>query len=268
MRAGIAENESERLAALYRYEVLDTPPEANFDLITSLAASVFGAPMALITLIDPDRQSFKSRYGLSVTETPRDDAFCAHAILSSDVLVVPDAATDARFVDNPLVLHDPKIRFYAGAPLETADGFRLGTLCVMDREPRLPEPRQIKALQALARQVIELLEFHRAKRELVAVRDELSARSRELNASEARFSAFMEHNPCVAYIKDATGQVLYANRYSEELWRQPPGYWIGKTTDELFGPEIAARVRKVDEALLSSDKPGQMTEAFTTPDGT
>ena len=268
MRAGIAENESERLAALYRYEVLDTPPEANFDLITSLAASVFGAPMALITLIDPDRQSFKSRYGLSVTETPRDDAFCAHAILSSDVLVVPDAATDARFVDNPLVLHDPKIRFYAGAPLETADGFRLGTLCVMDREPRLPEPRQIKALQALARQVIELLEFHRAKRELVAVRDELSARSRELNASEARFSAFMEHNPCVAYIKDATGQVLYANRYSEELWRQPPGYWIGKTTDELFGPEIAARVRKVDEALLSSDQPGQMTEAFTKPDGT
>jgi PAS domain S-box-containing protein len=267
MHAQIAENEPERLAALYRYAVLDTPSEPSFDLITSLAASVFATPIALITLVDPDRQFFKSHYGLAATETPRSDAFCAHAILKSEVLVVPDARSDVRFADNPLVLDDPNIRFYAGAPLETHDGYRLGTLCVIDHKPRLPEPSQINALQALAKQVVELLEFHRARRELMAVRQELLARSRELNQTEARFRAFMEFSPCAAYIKDSSGRLMFVNQHCEDLWHLTPGQWLGKTAADLWPPDMAARVQKVDEEILATGKSAQMTESILFPDG-
>ena len=268
MLAQIAENESERLAALYRYAVLDTPSEPNFDLITRLAASVFAAPIALITLVDADRQFFKSRYGLDATETPRSDAFCAHAILKSEVLVVPNAADDVRFADNPLVTGDPHIRFYAGAPLETEDGYRLGTLCVLDLKPRLPEPGQINALQALAKQVVELLELHRAKRELVAAREELRARSLELNETEARFRAFMEFSPCAAFIKDSAGRLMFANRHCEDLWHLTPGQWLGKTVAELWEPEIAARTQKVDEEILATGISAEtVIEAPIFPDG-
>ncbi len=264
-----AENEAERLAALYRYEVLDTPPEASFDLITSLAAALFCAPISLISLVDPTRQVFKSHHGLATTETPRDLAFCAHAIHSAELMVVCDATTDARFSDNPLVQGDPHIRFYAGAPLETSDGFRLGTLCVLDREARpTPDAGQLDALQALARQVMELFELHRTRLALQKASEALEARSRELHATEARFSAFMEYNPCVAYIKDAAGRLVYANPQCEQLWRLKPGEWLGKTPEELWSPAIAARVRAMDLALLQSPEThAELMETVETPDG-
>ncbi|MGB2715252.1 MAG: ATP-binding protein [Vicinamibacterales bacterium] len=149
----IARDEAERMAALRRYRILDTEPERSFDDLALLASHICGTPMALITLVDERRQWFKSRVGVSVTETSRAISFCTHAIQQTDLFVVPDATRDERFKNNPQVTGDAHIRFYAGAPLVTPDGHALGTLCVVDRVSRTLTPEQLEALDALRRQV-------------------------------------------------------------------------------------------------------------------
>ena len=128
----IPSNGPERLAALHRLELLDTPPEPAFDRLTRLAATALGVPIALISLVDEKREWFKSRFGLSLREISRNDSLCAHAIVADDMLVVGDATQDQRFCDSPLVVGDPHVRFYAGVPLRMADGLALGTLCILD----------------------------------------------------------------------------------------------------------------------------------------
>src|SRR4051794_14644444 len=161
MKAPQPDNETDRLAALYALDILDSAPEQDFDDIVGLASTVCGTPMSLVTLVDTDRQWFKARVGTDLSETSRDLSFCAHAILGRDLLVVPDATKDARFADNPSVDMDGGIRFYAGAPLVTTDGYALGTLCVMDKSPRSLDVEQRQALRALARQVTSQMELRR-----------------------------------------------------------------------------------------------------------
>lgn len=163
--APLPANEAARLAALRACEVLDTPPDVSLDDLTRLAARICETPIALISLIDESRQWFKSRVGLDVPSTTRDVAFCSHAILEPDVMMVPDALRDERFADNPLVTGEPKIRMYAGAPLVTRDGFALGTLCVIDRRPRELEDAQLEALRILAQQAVTQLEMRKALRQ-------------------------------------------------------------------------------------------------------
>jgi len=155
----IPANESDRLVALDRYKILDTLPEQVYDDLTQLAADICGTSIALISLVDKDRQWFKSRVGIDATETPRDISFCGHAVAEGSILNVPDASLDPRFADNPLVAQYPNIRFYAGVPLITDDNFALGTLCVIDRQPRYLTEQQISQLEALSRLVISQFEL-------------------------------------------------------------------------------------------------------------
>ncbi|MBM3542311.1 MAG: GAF domain-containing protein, partial [Alphaproteobacteria bacterium] len=169
-------DEAERLAALRRHNILDTAPEETYDRIARLAAQVMGTPIALVSLVDDDRQWFKARYGLVAEQTPRDVAFCAHTILDSKVMVVPDARRDPRFAGNPLVTGEQRVIFYAGAPLTTPDGLRLGTLCTIDRVPHAPiTEEQDRALRDLAAMVVEAMELRRQGR---AALDELDERRR------------------------------------------------------------------------------------------
>ncbi len=179
--------EAKRLLELHSLGILDTPPEQAYDDIVRLAAFICDTPIALITLIDEDRQWFKAKHGINPMETPRGIAFCAHAIAEPDhVMEVPNALEDARFVNNPLVTGDPSIRFYAGAPLVTATGAALGTVCVIDQVPRKLSEAQNQALQALSRQVVQLLALHRANADLGRLTRAQLVRQQELEELQAQ----------------------------------------------------------------------------------
>jgi len=156
-----SDSETARLSALRQYGVLDTIPERGYDDITALASFICGTPVSLVSLVDNERQWFKSNIGFGAAETPRDQSFCAYTIPTGQALVVEDAQLDPRFAANPLVTGDPGIRFYAGAPIVAPGGHVLGTVCVIDTQPRTLTPAQLQALEALARQVMSLLELRR-----------------------------------------------------------------------------------------------------------
>jgi signal transduction histidine kinase len=161
-------NEAERIKELLRYDILDTPEEQDFNDLVDLAAQVCGAEISLISLVDDHRQWFKACHGIDGTETPKDQAFCAHAIHGDDIMEVQNATHDERFFDNPFVTHGPEIRFYAGQPLFSASGYKFGTLCVIDRYPRQLTPVQRQALKILARQVERQLELRLKQRQMEA----------------------------------------------------------------------------------------------------
>ncbi len=165
-------NELDRLRTLRAYKILDTNPEEHFDELTRLAALICGVPISLISLIDSDRQWFKSKFGLDVQETPRAQAFCTHAIMQPELFVVPDATKDERFANNPMVTGDLNIRFYAGEPLAARDGHVLGTLCVIDHVPHTLSDAQKEALKIVGQLVIANFEL---RRDLQELRDALTS---------------------------------------------------------------------------------------------
>ena len=174
MTAPHPDNEAQRQATLNAYAILDTGPEQAFDDLAQIASAIFGVPMSAVTLVDHNRQWLKAKVGLEGTQTPRSDAFCAHTILTpNEVMVVPDTHLDPRFQNNPLVLGAPKLRFYAGAPLITPNGCALGALCVMDDQPNTLTAEGAATLQALARQVVNMLELRRVSADMdVMIREQ------------------------------------------------------------------------------------------------
>ena len=227
MAPAIPANEHERLKALRSYEVLDTDREASFDALTKLAAGILDTPIALVSLVDADRQWFKSRCGLEAQETPRDWSFCGHVVVSQAPLVVNDTYEDSRFVDNPLVVGEPFVRFYAGMPLRTTDGFVLGTLCTLDRAPRRPTDKQLELLDLLALQVVDQLEARRKRHELIVEREMVRESARRL---EVLFDAMAEG----VIVHDASGAIARANTAAGHILGLTLQQVLGRTSHDSF----------------------------------
>ena len=212
--APLPSNEKERLSDLYTYNILDTLPEDDYDDITRLASEICQTPISLVTLLDQERQWFKSKQGIDMSETPREYAFCSHAILqAADLFVVPDANKDERFAQNPFVTGDPHVSFYAGVPLLSRQGYPLGTLCVIDDKPRQITPQQTNALRSLARQVTNLLELRRKTEELAQQQLQLQQANTELEQFAQMAAADMK-SPCNSLIKLSD---LIIDSYGDQL---------------------------------------------------
>lgn len=261
-------NEPARLAALRALHVLDTPPEPAFEDIVRLAAQVCGTSMAAVTLIDEHRQWLKAALGLERGECLREDSFCAHTVLDDDLLIVNDAAADARFSQHPWVVREPRVRFYAGAPLHLGDGLNLGALCVFDREPHALTADQMTSLRALTRQVATNLRLGRTVLELEAAARARQAAQAALAASNKRFEKFMDNAPAIALIKDAAGRFLYVNQLAADCFELPAAEWLGKTDADLWGEKIAGPWRKQDLRVLAGGKLIVTEEDVPTPGGT
>src|SRR3989337_681546 len=249
MKAPLPDNEAARLEALRQCEILNTPSEEAFDDLTAWAAHIFEAPIALITLVDENRQWFKSRVGLDITETSRDIAFCAHAIFQPDLFIVWDALKDERFADNPLVTSEPHIRFYAGMPLVTPEGYALGTLCVIDRVPRKLSAEHKQALRVLPHLVVTQLELRRSLKELqrantarqqaeeeiarlAGIGKYLRTIINERNRAEEvlkKLSSVVEQTADLVVITDKGGVIEYVNPTYEKFTGYTKEEAIGKT---------------------------------------
>lgn len=251
--APLAPDEDARQRSLEQLHLLDTPADQEFDDITLLASFICQAPIALISLVDKDRQWFKSRVGLEVAETPRDISFCAHSILGNDLFEVPDAAADARFADNPVVTGHPYLRFYAGIPLTTSDNHNIGTLCVIDRKPRLLTEDQRSALRALGRQVMRLVELREATRRESELRGQLVSET-------ALTRAIIDHAGTAIISTNLEGIIQVFNPAAEELLGYRADEMVGVTTPYVF--HDAEEVGRVAAEL--SERYGEEIGGFLT----
>jgi PAS domain S-box-containing protein len=253
MSVPLPPDEDARLAALHQYAILDTAPEGAFDDLTHLAASICKMPIALIGLVDAERQWFKSRVGVDAPEVPREIAFCAHTILQPDVLIVPDLQSDKRFATNPLVTDDPHARFYAGVPLTTPAGQALGTLCVIDRVPRDLSAGQVEALRALSRQIMAQLELRRHVAELHRSVTEIQRAQADMAATHVLLNTIIENLPHMIFVKDAEHlRFVRFNQAGEELLGYPREALLGKNDYDFFPEEEAAFFISKDRAVLET----------------
>ncbi|OYU97856.1 MAG: hypothetical protein CFE45_18735, partial [Burkholderiales bacterium PBB5] len=246
--------EEQRLQALVDLDVLDSDAEREFDALVQAAALVCGTPISLISLVDTDRQWFKAGVGLpGVPQTPRSQAFCAHALLSQGLLEVADATADARFADNPLVTGDPRIRFYAGATLRLAGGAQIGTLCVIDRQPRVLTEHQRAVLAHLADAVSVALERRRDARALVA--------------SEARFRALSESAPLGIFATDPQGQCTYTNPRWQQIYGLDLADSLGNGWTRPLHPDDLPRITHAWRAAAVSGEEAAMAFRIQRRDG-
>ena len=248
-------SEQERVAALHAAAVLDTEPEEDFDGVARLAGAICGTPIARVSLVDSDRQYFKSCIaGGAMGGTPRDISFCGHAILEEDLFIVEDALTDERFKDNPLVLGEDQVRFYAGAPLITKDGHALGALCVVDHKPRQLTQEQQDALRTLGRQVVSQLEFRR--------------REYGMRAAELRYKTLTENAPIGVFETDADGACAFVNHHLATMCDRGLDEMLGNAWVEAVHPEDRQRVFAEWMSTVASGEHFSSEYRLSQPDGT
>jgi PAS domain S-box-containing protein len=252
--APLPHDEQERLQALKDLGVLDSPSEKEFDALVEAAALVCEVPISLVSLVDTDRQWFKANHGLpGATQTSRDVAFCSHAILGEGVFEVPDASQDPRFADNPLVVADPNIRFYAGVPLKLSAGQQVGTLCVIDRSPKHLTVKQKEILSRLAIAAVKALE---------------SRRTAQLFAqSEARFRALVDSSPLGVFATDAMGACTYTNERWQEIYGLTRGQSRGDGWARAVHPDDRERVHQAWLAAATQGEECSMAFRVVRPDG-
>ena len=247
-------NEKERLKILESYSILDTLPESDYDNLTAIASEICNMRISLISLLDNDRQWFKSHHGLDTTETSKDFAFCAHAINeSSNIFVVPDARKDERFYDNPLVTGDPNVIFYAGVPLNSPEGFPLGTLCVIDNKPNLLSQSQLNSLKALANQAMNLLELRKNKIQLQQVIEDL----KESNTELEKFAHIAAHD-----LKSPLNNISALSKFLSEHYSSK----IDEEGQEIIGfiGSSAEKLRNLIEGLLNYSKSDRLNKETKT----
>jgi formate hydrogenlyase transcriptional activator len=257
MNALTPENETERLEALRRYQILDTPPDGAFDHITEVAASLFQVPIAIVSLVDHDRIWFKSHHGLDAQQTGRDPGLCASAIMSDEVYYLRDALSDARSLANPLVAGSLGLRFYAGAPLRTYDGFNLGTLCVIDRQPRELSPAEAEMLTKLAALVMDQMDLRLAARKVAdlerterSMSEQLREANEALAQSEERFRDLFDEAPIAYMHEDLDSRFIQANRTAMRILGLKPEEVAGMFGKSLV-PDTPDAQRRLREALES-----------------
>ncbi|MFJ4346612.1 diguanylate cyclase domain-containing protein [Pseudomonas sp. NPDC089401] len=251
-------NEAARLCFLESLNILDTPAEETFDRLTRLASVLLDVPMALVSLVDMNRQWFKSRQGLDATETPRDMAFCAHALFAEDILVIPDATADPRFEDNPLVTGGPGIRFYAGVPLRFAGELAVGTLCVLDTRPRQISDTELAHLRDLAR-IVEREMLHRS----LAMDSGTATRQAEqsaLQSSEVRFQRVFDNSPTSKALVGLDGRILEPNREFCQLVGKSREWLVLTPFGELVDPQDLAKVTGPWQAIVTGEQDAQVCE--------
>lgn len=264
---GRADTEVARLLALDAFEILDTPPESSFDGLTSLAAYVCDAPMAAVTFIDSRRQWLKSRHGIDLTETPRELSFCAYAIGAGvAVLEIPDTHLDPRFATHPMVVGEPYLRFYAGAPILTDEGYCLGTICVMDHRPKTLSDAQRAHLQTLARQVLSLLQLRSRARQYTSEIKRRLAADEALRQQQHVLRGVLEHTDVLVFAKDVDGRFLMANHALQHVTRVDRPL-IGGTDYDFFPRDVADGYRRNDRRIMDRGELHVFNEEMVHPDG-
>jgi PAS domain S-box-containing protein len=267
--------EEQRLAALARFSIIDTPREPAFDEIAALTAKLCDVPIAVVNLIGDGRQFFKAEVGLGVRETPLETSFCAKAILEQDFLLVPDAAKDPRFDCNPLVVNEPHLRFYAGALLKTEEGLPIGTLCILDYKPRQLTDVQREALRVLARQVMTQLELRRALAERSRQLEVAEASERHLRLtqadlvdSEARFRNMADNTPVMMWVTDPDGYCTYLNRVWYEFTGQTEESALGYGWLDATHPDDKPQAEQVFIEANAARRPFRLEYRLRRADGT
>ena len=262
------EAEAASLRAIWTRDLLDSQPELECEELVQLAAAICGTPTGLVTLLDERHQWYRASEHLKLGETPREVAFCAHAIRQTDLFMVKDALMDPRFGNNPLVTADPAIRFFAGVGLFTADGDPLGTLVRRGYVAANPGAEQANALEVLGRQVSVRLEAMVQRKALAEVLAEKEKASANLRASEELFRAFMNASPFLSYIKDAAGRLLFYNRSFAQRFGVSEYAWLGRTDEQLWSRKLTKSVRTHDLEVMAGGRMVETEEHIRNSDGT
>src|SRR5271168_2543138 len=261
------EAEAASLRAIWTRDLLDSQPELECSELVRLAACLCGTPIGLVTLLDERHQWLRASDVLKMGETPREVAFCAHAVRQNGLFMVNDALMDTRFSSNPLVTWDPAIRFFAGVGLYNSDDEPMGTFCVIDMSPRILSEDQMEALEILGRQIslrLEAVVQRKALEQALADKERASA---GLKASEELFRAFMNASPFLSYIKDAAGRLLFYNRSFAKRFGVGEYAWLGCTDERLWSPNLSRSVRRHDLEVMAGGKMVETEERIRNSDG-